>query len=153
MYSTDQPPAYLGNDKPPDYYDVRRHEAITPPPVDIASPNNVTAVHFPPHDDTPVDHVSPPDNATAHIPLTTTTNGTSHTVHSSNTATVNTRYPSENVIFVQPPTYNSHFYNVNEVSDNSISNGVQPDGGMFVNYNYMKYEGMVYQLLYSKYTV
>ena len=118
-YFTDQPPAYPSNDKPPDYHDVCPCETITPPPVDIPSPNNDTIVHFPPHDDSPVVHAYPPDNATAHIPLTTTTNGISHTVHSSNTATVTTRYPPENFIITQPPTFNSHPYNVNEVSDNS----------------------------------
>ena len=138
MYFTDQPPAYPSNDKPPDYHDVCPRKAITPPPVDIPSPNNATVDHSPPHDDTPVVHVSPPDNATAHIPLTTTTNGTSHTVHSSNTATVITRYPPENVILTQPSTYNSDLHNVNEVSDNSMSNVLQPESGMFVNRNYMK---------------
>ena len=103
----DQPPAYPYNDKPPDYRDVCPRKTVSPPPVDIPSPENTPAVH---------------------IPLSTTTTAASSVVYSSNTTTTTTtsitttRYPPKNIVVTQPLSYNAHLDDVDEVSDNSISN-------------------------------
>ena len=89
----DQPPAYPHNDTPPDYHDVCPRNIVSPSPVDIPPPDNTPAVY------------------TVRITITNDT-GTSPAVSSSSNTTTVTRYPPENIVVTQPPTHNSHLYQV-----------------------------------------
>ena len=117
MLFTDQPPAYPYHDKPPDYHDVWPRTTVSPPPVDIPPPDSTPAVHIPLTTTNDV-IFSPVYSSYA----TTTTTIAAATTTTTTTTTTSYRYPHENVVVTQSHTHNSHPNDVNEVSDDDISN-------------------------------
>ena len=134
IYFIDQPPAYPNNDKPPDYHDVCPPKSVTPPPVNVPTPDSTPAarVSSPIINSSGVTvHIAPSDNTTPlHIP---TFNSLSQALnYHGNMRTVPTQPPNVssdpiNIIF----SARSHgLYN----NSSTTTTGTQPSNGSSTGY-------------------